>query len=192
MRPPPGCRAGAGSGQGASHGLASDGCGGRLGLGLAAAAAAAEPADLLPLLGQSQPPPVAPKPKDIPPTVPPPPARPGPLLLPAIPPTTTPPGTTTPPSPTLAPVTNTVGSAPESLASSGAGFTPYMMGDLPATGFVRGTVSFPGLVSMNIPPVVINIPPQIINNDGVITVIPGRTIVVTPGRTVTKEGTVYA
>jgi hypothetical protein len=146
---------------------------------------AAEPVELLPLLAQ---PPVPAKPT--------PPAP--PLAPPATPPTTTPP-TTTPPTttppglanpPGLAPVTNTVGAAPQSLASSGAGFTPYMMGDLPATGYARGTVSFPSLIPVVIPPVTVTIPQQIIrNSDGeIIAIIPAHTNVVTPGRTVLEPG----
>lgn len=136
---------------------------------------AAEPAELLPLLSQPQP---------TRPAIP----RPTPPAPPATPPSTTPPGLTNPPA--LAPVTNTVGAAPQSLASSGAGFTPYMMGDLPATSYVRGMICFPALVTVNIPPVIVTTPPQIINIDGQITVIPGRTIVVSPGRTIVEQSTV--
>ena len=87
-------------------------------------------------------------------------------------------------------MTNTVGAAPQSLASSGAGFTPYMMGDLPATSYVRGTIFFPSLVPVIIPPVTITIPQRIIfGSDGqIIAVIPAHTQVVTPGRTVLEPG----
>ena len=101
-------------------------------MGLAGVAAAGEPLDLSLML--LQPPPAPP-------------------AAPAPPPSTTPPGLTAPP--TLAPVTNTAGTAPQSLASSGAGFTPYMMGDLPAASYTRGQVCFPGLVTVVIPPVVV-------------------------------------
>jgi hypothetical protein len=147
-----------------------------LSVGLATGAAiAAEPVDILPLLVQ---PPA-------PPTTPPAPPRPAPP-----PPSTTPPGVTNPPA--LAPVTNTVGAAPQSLASSGAGFTPYMMGDLPATSYVRGMICFPALVPVVIPPVTVTIPQQIIrNSDGLITaIIPAHTAVVTPGRTIVEPSTV--
>jgi hypothetical protein len=145
-----------------------------LSIGLASGAViAVEPAELLPLLQ----PPATPRP-----TPPAPPARP-----PATPPSTTPPGVTNPPA--LAPVTNTVGGAPQSLASSGAGFTPYMMGDLPATSYVRGMICFPALVTVVIPPVTFTTPPRIIQGDGFVTVIPGRTIVVTPARTIVEAGT---
>ncbi len=147
-------------------------------VGLASGAViAAEPADLSPLFTQAQPAPPAP----------PQPTPPAPSTLP---PATTSPGLTTPPA--LAPVTNTAGAAPQSLASSGAGFTPYMMGDLPATSFARGTISFPGLVPVVIPPVTITVPAQIIRGgDGIIIrVIPAHTLVVTPGRTVIEQGTI--
>jgi hypothetical protein len=136
----------------------------------------AEPVDLLPLLTQA------------PPSTPPAPPATPPATPPTTPPSTTPPGLTTPPA--LAPVTNTAGAAPQSLASSGAGFTPYMMGDLPATSFVRGQVCYPGLVPFIIPPVIVTTPPQRINIDGVITIIPGRTVVVTPAQVVLRPGVV--
>jgi hypothetical protein len=146
------------------------------------AATAADPLDLAPLFAQA--PPTAPAPPQPLPTPP------------AAPPTTTPPGITTPPGtttpPTLAPVTTNVGAAPQSLASSGAGFTPYMMGDLPSASYIQGMICFQTPVQVNIPPVTVTIPRQVIrNSDGVIiAIIPARTIVAVPGRTVIQESTV--
>src|SRR5439155_27376970 len=78
---------------------------------------------------------------------PPPPARP---ITPPAPPTG--PDLTAPP--TVAPVSSALGAAPQSSTFAGAGFTPYMMGDLPATSYVSGLVCFPTRVAIVIPPVV--------------------------------------
>ena len=149
--------------------------------------AAAEPGDLTALLGQPPTPPAT--------TPPAPPVRPTP---PPTPPATTPPGLTTPP--TLAPVTSPFSETPQSLSSSGAGFTPYMMGDLPATSYICGLVCFPIRQIVTIPPVIVVTPPVVtppVNNPNppvtggaarVISVTPAaQTItpgsVVTPGQT---------
>ncbi|HEY1379416.1 MAG TPA: hypothetical protein VGF55_21620, partial [Gemmataceae bacterium] len=97
--------------------------------------------------------------------------------------TTTPPGLTTPP--TLAPVTNTFAAAPQT--SSGAGFTPYMMGDQGFSSAARGQVCFPGLVPVFIPPILrtIQVPPP--NGEGPPVT---RVIVVRPAQTVLEPGTV--
>jgi hypothetical protein len=152
-----------------------------VGLASGAAIAADPPGELTRLLGQPPAPPTT-----APPT---PPVRPTPPTPPT-PPSTTPPGLTSPP--TLAPVTSTTGAAPQSLTSSGAGFTPFMMGDLPATSYVCGMVCFPSVQVVNIPPVTVTTPPPNNNNVGVAGP-PGAppnnqqgqvTQVVTPGRQV--------
>jgi hypothetical protein len=66
-----------------------------------------------------------------------------------------------------------------------------MMGDQPATSFVRGQVCYPAPVPYIIPPVTVTTPPRVISIDGVVQrVIPGRTIVVTPAQIAFKPGVV--
>jgi hypothetical protein len=157
-------------------------------------AVAADPVDIMSLIAQT--PPAGPAPAQPAPT-PAPPATTipsAPATAPSTPPTTNQP--TTPPGlanqPAVAPVSNTAGTAPQALATAGAGFTPYMMGDLPAASYVRGLVAFPGLVPVVLPPVTVTTPPQIIlgPRGNVIAVIPGRTIVLVPARTVFVPGAV--
>lgn len=139
--------------------------------------AAAELADLLPSIEQL-PPVTAPTPPPTPPAT-----------RPTTPPSPIPPGLASPP--TLAPVTNTAGTAPQSLASSGAGFTPYMMGDLPSSSFIQGQVCFPGQVTTFVPPVTVTIPAhRVIVGDGQVVIVPAQTIVVRPAQTIVQPGTV--
>lgn len=115
-------------------------------VGLGSSVLAAERDGEIPLLVQppaqpATPPPPPTRPQTTPPTRPTtPPSAP-------VPPSTTPPGLTTPP--TLAPVSSPFGAAPP--ATSAAGFTPYMMGDLPASSYICGLVCFPTLVPVTIP-----------------------------------------
>jgi hypothetical protein len=148
-------------------------------VGLASGAViASEPVELLPLLNQA-----------VPVQPPPPPKAPTPPVPPA-PPSTTPPGAAA--APTLAPVTNTTGAAPQSLASSGAGFTPYMMGDLPTTSYVRQLFFFSAPVTFTIPPVyatVVNNNRVIVPNSVAQLPPPTQQVLVAPAQTVTGQVT---
>jgi hypothetical protein len=157
-------------------------------------AAAADP-ELFRLVEQA--PPTSPAPAALqPPSTSPttPPARPS--GTPAAPPTATPPAA--PPGvtnqPTLAPVSNTAGTAPQGLATAGAGFTPYMMGDLPAASYVRGLVNYPAFVPVFLPPVTVTTPAQFIlgARGRVIAFIPATTVVLAPARTVIVPARVTA
>jgi hypothetical protein len=146
-------------------------------VGLASGAVvAAEPAELTALLGQP------PAPPTTPPTTTPP-------VRPTTPPATTPPGLTN--QPTLAPVSSPFNAPPQSVSSSGAGFTPYMMGDLPATSYVCGMVCFPVRQVVTIPPVVPPTPPvnpgNPVRGNPAVVVVQGQQTnpgtIVTPGQT---------
>lgn len=106
-----------------------------------------EPATLPQLGGSGQP--AVP----VQPTTPTPPKQPSTPPQPITPPPTSP---TTPPL-TTAPVASNLGQGPQSSTFAGAGFVPFMMGDLGAGSYVKGLFSFPTLVRTD---VVVTPPPS--------------------------------